>query len=221
MEHAVTRSLAEADSAPAGLTAAIRAMGESEGWECGRYFGEDDKAEALVMSEFWHVPSVDLDHFIEQSRELSYAPGAGLIGEAWQSSQPLWVTDIAKDTRIHKGIARQIGMRGTFIFPVISEGKPIGVLSFHSTKVRDPDERLLQAVGVIGSQIGQFLQRKQAEGRMRNQALQQRLVAELGQHALASDDLAGVLTRAAELVAATLQTEFSKHHGARARGDPS
>ena len=57
-------------------------------------------------------------------------------------------------------------MHGTFIFPVVSEGKTIGVLSFHSTKVREPDERLLQAIGVIGSQIGQFLQRKQAEERI-------------------------------------------------------
>jgi diguanylate cyclase (GGDEF)-like protein len=57
-------------------------------------------------------------------------------------------------------------MHGTFIFPVVSEGKSIGVLSFHSAKVREPDERLLQAIGVIGSQIGQFLQRKQAEERI-------------------------------------------------------
>jgi len=43
----------------------------------------------------------------------------------------------------------------------------IGVLAFNSRKVREPDDRLLQAVNVIGSQIGQFLQRKQAEERIR------------------------------------------------------
>jgi diguanylate cyclase (GGDEF)-like protein/PAS domain S-box-containing protein len=166
LEHMVARCLASADSASTALNAVIRSTCETQSWEIGRYFGRDDKGDTLVMREFWHVPGVGLDRFIEQSREISYAAGSGLIGQVWQSGKPLWVTDISKDARIHKGIARQIGMHGTFIFPVVSEGKSIGVLSFHSTKVREPDERLLQAIGVIGSQIGQFLQRTQAEERI-------------------------------------------------------
>jgi diguanylate cyclase (GGDEF)-like protein/PAS domain S-box-containing protein len=163
LEHMVARCLAGAESASTALITLIRSVCETQSWECGRYFGRDDKGDGLIMREFWHVPSAGLDRFIEQSRELTYAAGSGLIGQVWQSGQPMWVTDISKDRRIQKGIARQIGMHGTFIFPVVSDGKTIGVLSFHSTKVREPDERLLQAIGVIGSQIGQFLQRKQAE----------------------------------------------------------
>jgi diguanylate cyclase (GGDEF)-like protein len=47
------------------------------------------------------------------------------------------------------------------------EGKTVGVLGFSSREVREPDERLLEATRVIGSQIGQFLQRKQAEQELR------------------------------------------------------
>jgi diguanylate cyclase (GGDEF)-like protein/PAS domain S-box-containing protein len=166
LEHMVARCVAGADSAAAALKEVIRSTCETQGWECGRYFGRDDTGDVLVMREFWHVPNAALETFIEQSREITYGPGAGLIGEVWQSGSPLWVTDIGKDSRLQKGIARQAGMHGTFIFPVVSEGKAIGVLSFHSGKVREPDERLLQAVGVIGSQIGQFLQRKLAEERI-------------------------------------------------------
>ena len=86
-------------------------------------------------------------------------------------------------------------MRGAFHFPVSSEGKTIGVLAFNSRKIREPDERLLRAVRAIGSQIGQFLQRKEADEKVRSQALQQRLIAEFGQQALASADLAEVLER--------------------------
>jgi len=177
LEHTVARCVADADSASAALKPVIHYICETQSWECGRYFGRDDKAGVLVMNEFWHVPSAGLERFIEQSREVTYAPGAGLVGAVFQSGQPLWVTDIGKDSRIHKGIARQAGMHGTFIFPVMSEGKPIGVLSFHSHKIREPDERLLQAVGVIGSQIGQFLQRKQAEERIQYLATHDALTA--------------------------------------------
>ena len=168
LEHMVARCLAGADGASAALQAVIRAVCETQGWECGRYFSWNDKASVLRLDGFWHVPSAGLDHFIEKSHEISYAPGDGLVGQVFQAGQPLWVTDIGKDDRIRKGVARDAGMHGTFLFPVVSEGRSIGVLSFHSKRVREPEERLLQAVRMIGSQIGQFLQRKQAEEALRN-----------------------------------------------------
>jgi diguanylate cyclase (GGDEF)-like protein len=54
-------------------------------------------------------------------------------------------------------------MGSACLFPVMSDGKVIGVLMFVSREIREPDARLLSAVQVIGSQIGQFLRRKQAE----------------------------------------------------------
>jgi diguanylate cyclase (GGDEF)-like protein/PAS domain S-box-containing protein len=170
LEHVVARCLSEADSASAALKAVIRAICETQSWECGRYFSWDDKAAALVFSEFWHVPNAALEVFIEKSRELTYAPGAGLVGAVMQSRQPVWVTDLAKDKRVKAGIARDAGMHGAFLFPVMSEGRPIGVLVFHSREVRDPEDRLLQAVRVIGGQIGQFVRRKRAEERVQYMA---------------------------------------------------
>ena len=170
LEHVVARSLSEADSASEALKAVIRAICETQNWECGRYFGWDDKLGLLVFREFWHVPQASLEIFIEKSRELTYAPGAGLIGKVTESGQPLWVTDLAKDPRTKAGIARDAGMHGAFLFAVTSEGKPIGVLVFHSREVREPEDRLLQAVRVIGGQIGQFVRRKRAEERVQHMA---------------------------------------------------
>lgn len=166
LEHMVARCVASADSASAAMQTVIRAICETQGWACGRYFSWNDKTGVLEFSEFWHVPSSGLDRFIERSREVTYIPGVGLVGEVFRSGQSVWVTDIAYDKRLQRAIARDAGLRGTCLFPVISEARPIGVLSFHSRTVREPDERLLQAMGVIGSQVGQFLQRKQAEARV-------------------------------------------------------
>jgi diguanylate cyclase (GGDEF)-like protein/PAS domain S-box-containing protein len=65
------------------------------------------------------------------------------------------------------------------VFPVISEGKTIGVLSFSSREVRQPEERLVEAISVIGSQIGQFVQRKQAEEVIRENEERFRSLTEL------------------------------------------
>src|SRR5205807_4138337 len=50
---------------------------------------------------------------------------------------------------------------------VMAEGKTIGVLAFNSREVREPEERLLEALRTIGTQIGQFVQRKQREEELR------------------------------------------------------
>jgi diguanylate cyclase (GGDEF)-like protein/PAS domain S-box-containing protein len=167
LEHMVARCLAENESASKALKIVLQGVCETQDWACGRYFGRDDMAGELKLTEFWHTPSAAIERFIAQSRGVTYAPGVGLIGAVWQSEQPMWVPDIAKDSRIRKGVAREAGMHGAFFFPVVSAGKCIGVFAFHSRQIREPDDRLLQTVLVIGGQIGQFLQRKQAEEALR------------------------------------------------------
>ncbi len=166
LEHIVARCVAGTESAAAALEAVIRSVCETQDWECGQYFSWDAATGVLGRNQFWHVPSSDIDRFIDASRTITYAPGVGLVGEVFRLGQPLWLMDIAKNQWLDAGMASVSGMRGTCLFPVISEGRSIGVLSFHSRNVREPNERLLQAMGVIGSQIGQFLQRKQAEARI-------------------------------------------------------
>src|SRR5258705_291196 len=154
LEHAVSRSLADADSVTTAVQAAVRAICETEGWECGRYFRWDEKTGSLRFADAWGISDDVVQQFLAKSRELSYAPGVSLAGKVWQSRQPLWASDLTRDTQVDQAVlAPGMGMRGAFVFPVISEGKAIGVLAFNSREVREPEDRLMQAISVIGSQI--------------------------------------------------------------------
>ncbi|HEY6241742.1 MAG TPA: EAL domain-containing protein [Burkholderiales bacterium] len=168
LEHSVAQWIADAESATAAMTAVIRAICEAEGWECGRYFRLDSEAGVLRFGESWGVQEPAIQEFIERSHGIVYKPGVGLMGRVWQSGQPLWVADVTKDSRAQRAaFSVDLGVRGGFVFPVRSEGKVIGVLAFNSREVRETDERLLKAILVIGSQIGQFLERKRAEEEQR------------------------------------------------------
>jgi diguanylate cyclase (GGDEF)-like protein/PAS domain S-box-containing protein len=167
LEHTINRCLAEAESVSAALKAVLRAVCEAEGWECGRYLGVDERAGVLRFLEAWSVPGPELERYIEDSRRMVYSRGVGLVGHVWQSGAPLWVADITRDARVaRKALARDAGMRGAFVVPVTGGGT-IGVMIFQSREIREPDERLLQAMYVIGSQIGQFVRRKQSEEELR------------------------------------------------------
>src|SRR6266850_486144 len=169
LEHRVAGLLAAAEFASSGLVAVIRAVCEAENWACGRYFQLDDSAQALRFQDAWNIPEPGIRQFVERSRTLTYPPGEGLVGKVLLTGQPLWTADGRVDPRVReRSLAEGTGIRGSFAFPAVSEGRAIGVFSFSSPKLREPDQRLLEASRVIGSQVGQFLQRKRAEESLRD-----------------------------------------------------
>ena len=171
LEHAVTRCLAEADSAAAALPALMREVCESEGWACGEYWGRDEKEEVLRFGGFWNAGGPTLQNRFEIARTVVFSRGTGLVGEVWQSGEPLWVADANDDARlVRPELARAAGLRGALLFPVAAAGTFLGVFAFWSREIREPDPRMLEAIRVIGSQIGQFLRRKQADERIQHLA---------------------------------------------------
>ena len=156
LEHKVARLLAAADYPSSGLKSVIRAVCEAENWACGRYFRVDDNG-VLRFQDAWCIPDAGFMQFIERSKSLVFSRGEGLVGRVLAGGEAIWATDDADG----------FGIKGAFAFPVPSGGRIVGVLSFAGPKLREPDKRLLEASRVIGSQIGQFLQRKNAEEALR------------------------------------------------------
>jgi diguanylate cyclase (GGDEF)-like protein/PAS domain S-box-containing protein len=178
LEHEVARLLAAAEGADAGLRGVIRVVCESEGFACGRYFRVD--GDLLRFQDSWSIAEPQIVPFIERSRTFVFRPGEGLTGTVWQSGEAVWSNDIARDPRVRdRSMWQGTGLRGGFAFAVLAEGRIIGVLNFSSLKARDPDQRLLQASRVVGSQVGQFLQRKQAEASLRDSEARWRALTQL------------------------------------------
>ena len=164
LEHAVTRCLAGAETVPDALREVMRAICESQNWENGRYFHHDEAAGVMRLQQTWCEGSEAMQRFNDASRGVTFSPGAGLVGRAWQAGEPLWVADVTNDPRFELiALARDMGVHGALVLPVVFEGRTIGVLAILSRTVREPDPQLLRTMHGIGSQLGQFLQRKQAE----------------------------------------------------------
>lgn len=185
LEHTVTRALADANTVSAALRESMRAICEAENYDCGRYFELDGARNVMAFRECWYAEHDAARRYAEAAQGFSYAPGEGLVGTTWQAGQPLWVPDVWNDARVaHPQLARETGMRGNFNFPLLFEGRVIGIISITSRRVPRPDQRLIRSLGIIGSQIGQFLERKRAEERQAIHARYQASIARFGQFAI-------------------------------------
>jgi diguanylate cyclase (GGDEF)-like protein/PAS domain S-box-containing protein len=179
LEHQVARALSEARNSAAGVTLVMQLICEAESWGCGRAFRVDEATDRLVYRRGWTAPGSPFERFLERSRDLAYQRGQGLAGTVWQTGEPLWSVDTSRDPRVMAKALTVEGARGAFLIPVKVEGHMLGVLAFTSQEVREPDERLLQAARVIGSQVGQFLQRMRAEEALRESEARFRALTEM------------------------------------------
>ena len=168
LQHDVTCLLAEAVSLPDATPGVLRAVCDGLGWELGALWTVDRRAGLLRCVEIWHHASVEVPLFQAASRAMSFARGVGLPGRVWASRAPAWVPDVVEDANFARAaIAAQEGLHGAFGFPILLGDDVLGCIEFFSHEIRQPDQDLLDMMTAIGSQIGQFIERKRAEEALR------------------------------------------------------
>jgi PAS domain S-box-containing protein len=168
VQHTVAQILAEAAGIEVATPRILRAIGECLGWDVGALWRVDRGAEQLCCVEFWHKASIDVPEFERVSREFAFVPGLGLPGRVWCSRDPEYIPDVVPDENFPRvSIAEREGLHAAFGFPILLGGEVLGVIEFFSREIRQPDQELLNVLATIGSQIGQFIERKRAEQALR------------------------------------------------------
>ena len=167
-QYATARILAESTALPEAAPKILDAICQTLGWEHGAVWSVDRASNVLRCVETWHTAGVDFTEFDALSRRTAFGPGIGLPGRVWTGGQPAWIPDVLQDRNFPRGpVAAQYGLHGAFGFPIMLEGEVLGVLEFFSREIRQPDEELLKMIATVGSQIGQFMERRQAEAALK------------------------------------------------------
>ncbi len=176
-QYAVTRALAESETLREATPRILQAICESSAWEIGVMWDWDDKADVLRCLDVWHRPDLDFHEFEALTREMLFPRNVGLPGRVWASGAGVWVEDILQDPSFARAkVAAANGLRTASAFPVSSGEHLTGVVEFLSRTVRPPDPTLLEMLSALGSQIGQFIERKQAQEALRQSREQQSII---------------------------------------------
>jgi PAS domain S-box-containing protein len=168
VQYTVTQILAGAATLPEAAPKILQAVCECLVWDLGALWSLDHQAGVLRCVEMWHKASVEAPHFEATSRASTFLPGSGLPGRVWSSHAPAYIPDIVHDASFPRApIAAREGLHTAFGFPILLGGDVLGVMEFFSHERRQPDQDLLPMMATIGSQIGQFIERKRAEEALR------------------------------------------------------
>jgi PAS domain S-box-containing protein len=166
-QFVTARALAESDSLAEAAPRILRVLGEILGCDHGALWTVDAGGLAIRCLETWHRASVVVSEFDTATRQAVFRRGVGLPGRVWESGRPAWIEDVTQDANFPRArAAAREGLHAAFGFPFGFGGHVFGMLEFFSRMIREPDKGLLEALATIGSQIGQFVERKRTEGEL-------------------------------------------------------
>ena len=158
----IEQVLAEATTAEDALPRILEAVCDGLGWDLGASWTVN--AGMMHCRSVWRRPGADVDEFEAVTRRIALPRGVGLPGRVWNSRGCVWIPDVVHEPNFPRApIAARQGLHAAFGCPLLIDNEVVGVLEFFSHQIREPDEDLLEMMTTVGGQIGQFLQRKQAE----------------------------------------------------------
>jgi len=183
-EHAVTLVLAESETPEAAWPRILEVIGEGLDWEAGTLWIVNKQTSMLACLQNWHTAA---KQFTACAERPELARGMGLPGRVWQNEQSVWIADVVEEAAsLQLSFARADNIHAAFAFPIMMRNEVLGVIEFFSTAIRPAESDVLKMVQALGGQIGQFVERMNAEAalreseeHLRNQAqqLEQQLLA--------------------------------------------
>src|SRR2546427_2353148 len=191
VEHAVARILAETDRPVEVYAAVLEAIGGLLGWELGAVWEVGANDGRLRCVRTWHGGE-GAPEFEALSERIVLDPGVGLPGRVLVTGDPQWIVDTPEDANFPRAdVARRSGLHAAFAFPLHSPRGVVGVMEFFSRELREPDERLLWTMRVLGSEVGQFVARRHAEEEVRASESRLRAMLEAALDAVVTMDHRG------------------------------
>jgi two-component system, sensor histidine kinase and response regulator len=167
-QYSVTRVLSEAPSMKEAAPQILQNICETLEWAVGTVWQLDKKEAVLRCVQTWHIPTANVSSFSALTESRTFDRGVGLPGRVWENAEALWIEDVTRDPNFPRApIALKEGLHSAFGFPILLGGEVLGVLEFFSHQIRQPDTKLLNLLSAVGSQIGQFIERTEAEAALR------------------------------------------------------
>ena len=175
LQYNIVRVLSESINISEAMQKILHVICENGRWVIGEIWLIDKDNDMLRLDTIWNKPLLDISEFEAISRKITFQKGIGLPGRVWERGKPAWIIDVGSDTNFLRwSVALKIGLHSAFAFPFKSSGEVMGAMSFFTRDFEPPDDDMLQMFDAIGSQIGNFIERKKVEEnlKVKNQEFQ-------------------------------------------------
>jgi len=164
MQHEVTRILSLGMDQGGTMRRVLEAICRNMDWKWGAHRHLDRDSLLLNCHEFWLAPGCPAEGFVTFSRQPKISnPGTGAVSQAILEGRIVWLEDRSLSDLRRGRLAREAGLRCAVLVPVHRGRGTADALEFFSDRVEAPDQVTLDTLESISSEVGQFLDRSEAQ----------------------------------------------------------
>src|SRR6202165_6027139 len=193
---AVTQALVTSPGWDKAAPGVLEGLCRTLDWELAEYWEVDAERETMHFVTSWKRPGRDTSTYEATAAQTRYKRGEGLAGRVWESGAPVSVPDVAADDSPRSAAAVAAGLRGIVGFPVRSGRRGVAMIALHTWAPRELDEGLLAVMNDVGSQIGEYVERKRAEMALQESEKRMRSVLDNVSDGLATIEQTGLIESA-------------------------
>jgi PAS domain S-box-containing protein len=170
VQHSITDILAVASSLDAAAPKLLSVIAQDLGWQFAAFWLVQPQLNELHSIANWRDEAyLGTAEFAEASSQYRLGGDQSFPARIWASKKPLWVADFgAEESFPRAAVAARGNLQTAFGFPVISAEAVLGVIELFSEGQEEPDSAMLATLVSIGSQVGQFIERMNAETERRD-----------------------------------------------------
>lgn len=196
LAHHVAQKLAADVEPESAMAFILSSIGAQMDWAAAVCWGMEADSRVRCLSAWAASDDAASHEFSAAMRVFSGPRPDGNLDAAWSAAKPLWrVIDLADASQVRDQLAARCGLNAAVVIPVVA-GAQLVALEFFSHAPIAIDREIEGFMSSIGSQLAQYLRRKQAEAALRHAAHHDELTG-LASRSLLQDQLAQALQRAA------------------------
>jgi signal transduction histidine kinase/DNA-binding response OmpR family regulator len=180
-EHAITRALAFAEGVEEAVAEILKAFIENMGAVIAARWEISPDGNSIACSDIEVAPSYvsRASGFVAETRRCAFPMGIGLPGQVWADQLSVWLPNtIHSDNFPRAKYAAAAGLHSGIGFPIKLGGHVCGVIEFFTSDPLNTDRKLLEMLEAVGSEIGQFLERKRIEAERENLLVREKALRE-------------------------------------------
>jgi signal transduction histidine kinase/DNA-binding response OmpR family regulator len=171
----ITKATCEATDLDAALEVVLAQVCQAIDWNCGEAWVGDRKTNILSCSRGWYMDSNFVCAVSPNRQNFTFAANEGLPGRVWSSQKPEWIEDITQEEKaicFHCPTPAQSKLKTALGVPILGQHNVLAVLVFFSKDCLPRDDRLMQLVSIVATQVGSAIERKQAEVELQRSEIQ-------------------------------------------------
>jgi len=163
-----TQHLMQAADVEEAALGVLRSVCENLGWDLGFFWTVKQKDDVLECIGTWRRQDFPATTFANAGCSRTFERGEGLPGRVWSSGRSAWILDVRHDPNFPRAAsAATEGLHSAFACPILVHDKAIGVIEFFTQRIRETDAELLETMATVAGHVGQFIERRQAEEKLR------------------------------------------------------